>query len=215
VSADGRFVAFQSESGNFVPEPGFPDEDIFVRDRQAGTTVRVSESSAGDEGNARSLAPDISDDGLVIAFSSDAGNLVPDDTNFVSDVFVHDDRPAADLAVSTTDTPDSVRKGGALTYSVVVTNNGTGSAAGVQLTDRLSPDARFVSVASSSGSCMEADGTITCEVGDLASGGSATVTINVTARRVGTITNTAEVSSLSPDPNQANNTDIEETVVTR
>src|SRR5688572_25708502 len=83
VSADGQFVAFQSDSTNFAPEqPGFfPDEDIFVRDRQAGTTVRVSESSAGDEGNARSLGVDISADGMVTAFSSDASNLVPNDTN--------------------------------------------------------------------------------------------------------------------------------------
>ena len=86
---------------------------------------------------------------------------------------------------------------------------------GALVTDVLSEDVRFVSVTSSSGPCAEEDGTITCEVGDLASGDSATVTIVVTARRVGTITNTADVSSVSPDPNQANNTHIEETVVTR
>lgn len=214
VSADGRFVAFQSESTNFVPESSL-DEDIFVRDRLAGTTVRVSESSAGDEGNARSLSPDISNDGLVVSFSSDAGNLVPNDTNFASDVFAHDDRPTADLAVSTTDTPDPVARGEQLTYSVVVTNNGPGTAAAVALTDQLSPNVRFVSVAPSTGSCAEADGTVTCELGTLASGDSATVTIVVTARRPSTITNTATVSSVSPDANQANNTHIEETVITR
>ena len=79
VSADGRFVVFQSDSTNFVPEPPtfFPDEDIFVRDRQTGTTVRVSESSAGEVGDARSLEPAISGDGLVVTFSSDASNLYP------------------------------------------------------------------------------------------------------------------------------------------
>ena len=214
VSAEGRFVAFQSESTNFVPESSL-DEDIFVRDRLAGTTVRVSESSAGEEGNARSLSPDISNDGLVVSFSSDAGNLVPNDTNFTSDVFVHDDRPAADVAVSTTDTPDPVARGEQLTYSVIVTNNGPGTAATVTLTDQLSPNVRFVSVASSTGSCAEADGTVTCELGTLASGDSATVTIVVSARRPGTITNTAMVTSVSPDTNQANNTHIEETVITR
>ncbi|HEU5102392.1 MAG TPA: hypothetical protein VFU22_25390, partial [Roseiflexaceae bacterium] len=120
VSADGRFVAFQSESTNFALEQSgiFPDEDIFVRDRQAGTTMRASESSAGEEGDARSLVPDISADGLVVTFSSDASNFVPDDTNLATDIFVHDDRPSTDLAVIIEDAPDPVRKGSALTYSV-------------------------------------------------------------------------------------------------
>src|SRR5687768_539300 len=83
VSADGRYVAFQSDSVNFAPEQGslFPDEDIFVRDQVAGTTVRVSESSAGEEGNARSIGNAISGDGLVTVFGSEASNLVPNDTN--------------------------------------------------------------------------------------------------------------------------------------
>jgi hypothetical protein len=59
------------------------------------------------------------------------------------------------------------------------------------------------------------DGTVTCTLGDIPNGGSVTVTIDVTARRTGTAVNTAQVSSLSPDPDPANNTDTEETVITR
>lgn len=217
VSADGRFVAFQSDSGNFVPEQDsiFPDEDIFVRDRQAGTTVRVSESSAGEEGNDRSLGPAISADGQVTSFTSDASNLVPDDTNFVTDIFVHDDRPQADLSIDKTDSADPVSKGSGFTYTLAVMNSGPVSAGSVQLTDTLPGSVRFVSASSTAGACSQADGTVTCSLGDISSGGTVTVTINVTARRTGTATNTAHVSSAAPDPNPANNSDTEETVITR
>jgi uncharacterized repeat protein (TIGR01451 family) len=217
VSADGQFVVFQSDSGNFAPETSspFPDEDIFVRDRLAGTTVRVSESSAGEEGNARSLGPAISADGSITTFGSDASNLVPNDNNFVKDIFVHDERPAADIAVTKSDSPDPVTKGAALTYSVVVTNQGPGSATALQLTDQLSTSVRFESVTSTAGSCSEADGIVTCSLGDIPNGATVTVMINVTARRTGTATNTAQVSSISPDSNPANNADTEETVITR
>jgi uncharacterized repeat protein (TIGR01451 family) len=217
VSADGGFVAFQSDSANFAPEqPGsFPDEDIFVRDRQAGLTVRASESSTGVEGNARSLGPAISGDGLVTTFGSEASNLVPADTNSVKDIFVHDERPAADLAVQKSDSADPVSRGGALTYTLVVTNHGPASASGVQLVDRLPDSVRFVSASSTAGSCSAADGLVTCSLGTLSNGSSATVTIQVTARRAGTAVNTAEVRSLSPDSNPGNNTDTEETVITR
>jgi uncharacterized repeat protein (TIGR01451 family) len=218
VSADGRFVAFQSDSANFAspdaPAGGFfPDEDIFVRDRLAGTTVRVSESSTGEEGNARSLGPSISADGSVTAFSSDASNLVPNDTNSVTDIFVHDERPAADLAVAVSDSPDPVSKGATLTYSVAVTNQGPASTVAVQLANQLPAGARFVSAASSAGSCTQAGGTVTCSLGDIAPGGTVTVTIMVTLKKAGTVTNTAQVSSLSPDPDPSNNTDTEETVI--
>lgn len=217
VSADGRFVAFQSDSGNIAPEQGslFPDEDIFVRDRQAGVTYRVSESSAGAEGNARSLGPAISGDGLVTTFGSDASNLVPDDTNGVKDIFVHDDSPAADLSVDKTDSADPVTRGAALTYNLAVSNLGPATATGVQLSDVLPGSVRFVSVTSTAGSCAEADGTVTCSLGDIASGNSVTVTINVTARRTGTAVNSVQVGSLSPDSNLANNTDTEATDITR
>jgi uncharacterized repeat protein (TIGR01451 family) len=220
VSADGRFVAFQSDSSNiaFPDEPAggfFPDEDIFVRDRQTGVTYRVSESSAGAEGNARSLGPSISADGLVTAFSSDASNLVPNDTNSATDIFVHDERPAADLAIDKSDSADPVVRGSAFSYTLAVTNSGPGSALSVGLTDTLPENVRFVSVSSTAGACSEADGTVTCSLGDIPSGGTVTVTINVTARRTGTATNTSQVRSIAPDPNPANNTDTEETVITR
>ena len=65
--------------------------DVFVRDRQTGTTQRVSVGPGGVQGNGdSSQRPSISADGRFVAFSSDASNLVPGDTNGVDDVFVRD-----------------------------------------------------------------------------------------------------------------------------
>lgn len=94
ISADGRYVAFVSEALNLVPGQTdrcfLPCRDVFVHDRETGTTERVSVTSNGAEANDRSHTPSISADGRYVAFSSEASNLVPDDTNGAEDVFVHD-----------------------------------------------------------------------------------------------------------------------------
>ena len=90
VSADGRFVAFRSSGRNLVGGDTNGVDDVFVRDRVAGVTTRVSVDSNGVEGTGFSSAPSISADGRYVAFVSDASNLVPGDTNRVQDVFVHD-----------------------------------------------------------------------------------------------------------------------------
>ena len=66
--------------------------DVFVHDRQTGTTERVSVDSAGNQASRAATAcdPAISADGRFVAFDSDAANLVAGDTNGAPDVFVHD-----------------------------------------------------------------------------------------------------------------------------
>jgi hypothetical protein len=90
LSADGRFVVFDSLAANLVSNDSNVVDDIFVRDRVNDTTERVSVSSGGDQANDLSTRPAISGDGNLIAFQSEATNLVADDTNGASDVFVHD-----------------------------------------------------------------------------------------------------------------------------
>jgi hypothetical protein len=90
ISADGRYVAFQSLASNLVPGDTNGTVDVFVHDRAAGTTERVSLASDGAEANADSSQPAISADGQHVAFRSLASNLVPGDTNGTLDVFVHD-----------------------------------------------------------------------------------------------------------------------------
>jgi len=89
VSADGRFVAFDSFSTNLVPGDTNGLNDIFVRDRYARTTVRVNQPGTGGQANGNSFHAAISADGQWIAYESEASNLVPGDTNGVGDIFLH------------------------------------------------------------------------------------------------------------------------------
>lgn len=90
ASGNGRFVAFRSEASNLVADDTNEVTDVFVRDNVAGTTVRISVDSAGQEANAASDLPAISDDGRFVTFRSTASNLVEGDTNGRADVFLRD-----------------------------------------------------------------------------------------------------------------------------
>jgi Tol biopolymer transport system component len=92
ISAEGRFVAFQSDAA-LVPGDTNHRTDIFVRDRKAGTTTRVSLGSSLVQGDRPSTGPQISANGRLVAFSSSATNLVSGDTNSAPDIFVHDRTP--------------------------------------------------------------------------------------------------------------------------
>lgn len=100
ISADGRYVAFQSYAKNLVPGDTNGRADVFVHDRETGKTVRVSVASDGAEGNEGSLAPTISADGRYVVFQSYTSNLVPGDTNGHCDVFMHDLKTGKTIRVS-------------------------------------------------------------------------------------------------------------------
>jgi len=90
ISADGRYIAFASNASNLVPGDTNGAVDVFVHDRLTGQTDRVSVASNGAQAYPQSIFPSISGDGRLVAFSSYATNLVPEDTNNNFDVFVHD-----------------------------------------------------------------------------------------------------------------------------
>jgi TolB protein len=90
LSANGRYVAFESDASNLVADDTNGARDIFVRDLKTGVTQRVSLGSAGAQGNNGSFAPTISANGKLVAFYSSASNLVAADTNSTEDVFVRD-----------------------------------------------------------------------------------------------------------------------------
>jgi Tol biopolymer transport system component len=90
ISADGRYVIFDSAGADYVTGDINGQADIFVHDRQTSATTRVSVSSGGAEANAGSNAPAMSPDGRYVVFESLASNLVAGDTNGVNDVFLHD-----------------------------------------------------------------------------------------------------------------------------
>ncbi len=90
ISADGRYVAYESTAADLVAGDTNASTDVFVRDRTAGTTTRVSVATDGTEGDDDSEEPSISADGNRVAFSSYAETLVGDDYNVAQDIFVRD-----------------------------------------------------------------------------------------------------------------------------
>jgi uncharacterized repeat protein (TIGR01451 family)/uncharacterized repeat protein (TIGR02543 family) len=120
-------------------------------------------------------------------------------------------RSPADLGVSIADSPDPVATGNNLTYTLTATNAGPGSAPAVVLDDALHRRVTFVSATPSQGTCTPDTGSVSCDLGTIANGASATVTIVVTKSVAGVISNTATISGNVGDANSANNSDTEYT----
>ncbi len=139
-----------------------------------------------------------------------SGDGTAEDQNV--ELLVKDPR-LADLEIVKTDNADPVNAGETLTYTLSVANRGPSDASGVTITDMLPPSVTFDSATPSQGTCSEAAGTVTCDLGDLAENGTATVAIGVIPNVAGTIVNQASVDSAQEDPDTADNSDTEETVV--
>jgi hypothetical protein len=90
INGDGRFVVFSSFASNLVQADTNQQIDVFVRDRQARTTQRVSISGTNQQADGSSTRADISADGRFVVFTSAATNLVAGDVNGTDDVFVRD-----------------------------------------------------------------------------------------------------------------------------
>lgn len=90
ISADGQYITYQSRADNLAGSGNGYYFDIFLYDRTTGQTSLVSQNAAGVIGNHESQRPAISSDGRYIAYESWADNLVPNDNNGVSDIFVYD-----------------------------------------------------------------------------------------------------------------------------
>ncbi|MGH2772071.1 MAG: kelch repeat-containing protein, partial [Actinomycetota bacterium] len=116
--------------------------------------------------------------------------------------------------VNTQDSPDPVSLGEELAYTAGVINRGLSSASGVTVTEVLPSGARFVSAASSQGTCAQASGTVTCLLGSLSMGKSATITVVIEPNIAGTETNIVSVSSNEQDPHPSDNSASISTTVT-
>ena len=100
VSGDGRFIAFHSSATNLIEGDMNNSSDIFVFDRETETTSRVSVNTEGGDPDSHSIFPAISGNGRFVSFWSVATNLVPDDTNEVTDIFVYDRQTETTTRVS-------------------------------------------------------------------------------------------------------------------
>ncbi len=103
INSDGQFVAFESVATDLVAGDTNLARDIFVRDRMAGTTERVSLDGAAAEVNNDSFSPSISDTGQFVTFASIATDLIAGDMNLARDIFVRD-RMAATIERVSVDT---------------------------------------------------------------------------------------------------------------
>ena len=119
----------------------------------------------------------------------------------------------ADLGVIKSDAPDPVLLGQDITYTIQITNSGPDAATGIILTDSLPGTVSFISAVPTQGTCTEAVGIITCLLGNLANGGTASVTVLVNTTGIGLITNSVTVTSGVTDPNLSNNSATEDTTV--
>ena len=137
LSSDGRFVVFVSKATNLAN--GIDQEntknEIWLWDRQSQAMDRISVTIDGKAANGNSRSPSVSDDGNLVAFASDANNLVPGDTNGVSDVFVRDRAAGVTIRI---EPPDGCTTGGAAAIQPV----------GFSDTPSISGDGRFVAFTS-------------------------------------------------------------------
>lgn len=89
LSDDGEWLAFSSSQA-LVPEDGNQASDIFLYQRSTSAVTLVSLSNTGDQSATGCYDPTLSSDGRYVTFVSDASNLVANDTNGYSDVFIRD-----------------------------------------------------------------------------------------------------------------------------
>lgn len=92
MSADGLFVAFQSDATNLIPTDANGTSDVFLYSMAAGSLELISVNSQGVQAEliSNNLNPSVSGDGRFVAFDSVASNLIGGDTNVTTDVFVRD-----------------------------------------------------------------------------------------------------------------------------
>ena len=121
---------------------------------------------------------------------------------------------ATDLSMTKTDTADPVTVGDSFAYVLTVRNTGANDAGDVITTDTLPSKISYVSATPSAGTCEKAGSKVTCHLGPVNAGASASVTITVKATDDGTVTNSASLTS-ADDTDATNNLDTETTVLNK
>jgi uncharacterized repeat protein (TIGR01451 family) len=162
----------------------------------------------------RAVAPGAA---TITAGIASADNPDPDPSNNASAVTVQVDA-SADLGVSLTESSDPVKSKRDLVLTATITNTGPSAATMTTLAEDLGYDGpqgfTIVLVTPSQGSCVTSGAAVSCDLGTVAAGGTATVAVTVQARGTGTLTTQAQVHAAESDPVSANNAAIESTRVT-
>lgn len=123
ISADGRYIAFNTNSTSFVSGDTNGAADVYVKDSITGALQLVSSTASGQFGNGASNKPSISADGRYVAFFSTSSDLVSGDTNGVADIFVKD-LTTGSIVRASTNSSGAEQLGGAAVNSVAISADG-------------------------------------------------------------------------------------------
>lgn len=151
---------------------------------------------------------------LLVSVSGTSVTVTP--VNSLGQTFdqvTYDFSGEADLAVSTSGSPDPVNAWQTLTYTATVTNDGPSTATGATLVQELPDDTSYESATPSQGSCTHSGGTVRCDLGEIASGESATVDVNLIPHSEGTVASTSAAHANELDPDTTDNYSSSEVVV--
>ncbi|MEJ2406990.1 MAG: calcium-binding protein [Candidatus Thiodiazotropha sp.] len=181
ISADGRFVVFQSDASDLVPTDTNGKTDVFLRDLQNGTTTLISVNKDGtDSGNDLSFLPVMSTNGQFVVFSSYADDLIDMDTNGIGDLFVRDLRSGT-------------------TTQIVVFNDESVIGVDIGLHYMMSADGRFVVFDSDADSLVDTDTNGDWDVFVWDSQGGTTNLVSVNKEGTGSGNGSSYPSSVSAD----------------
>ncbi|OYO17574.1 hypothetical protein CGZ94_01350 [Enemella evansiae] len=189
---------------------GTPDAGSCAVNQQGGLDCQLGDLAPGDD-NALTVRvdgvvnPDFSGD---LTNRATATSTTPDpNTENNSGGTTNPVGGSADLALAKTPTSPRATAGGAIGWTVTVTNNGPSDATGVQIKDAVPAGVQNPTASINGTACTLTDGTFTCPVDRIAAGGTATMTISGTVdpNATGQIANTASVTATTPDPDPSNN----------
>lgn len=151
------------------------------------------------------------------AFGSPSASTRMSESHYLPQSFNTEEvSPAADLAIRKLDNPDPVNVGGTLVYTLLVNNNGPFANDTVNVSDTIPAGVNVISITPSQGTVTTTPSGFTANLGNIAAGGSASITVVVQPTAIGNVVNTATVSSGNPwirDPDPSNNTSTVTTTV--
>ena len=226
ISVGSARAALDASAAALAP-PVASDDILTTPQNTPGIVFPSFSDPDGDEVTITSAAP-TAEHGTVFCdefsctYTPDLDYLGPDSFDYtVSDgtstatgtITVEVVEPTANLSLAKTDSVDPVAVGSLFTYTVTVDNNGPADAQDVVVTDTLPSGLVLDSATSNDGECNESAGTVTCDLGTLVVGAGASIDIVVGAPTTGTFTNTASVTSSTPDPIGEDNSAVEPTSV--
>jgi uncharacterized repeat protein (TIGR01451 family) len=143
ICGNGRYVIFTSEATNLVSIPHNGQRQVYVRDRQLGETYLATVNTGGGMSNGRGHRGTLSADCKMVGISTEASDMIPNDTNGARDLFVGRIKIPADLSASSMTARGSFEPGQTITYTITLRNSGT-EAAAAALTIPIPADTTYV-----------------------------------------------------------------------